>query len=430
MMKKFYISVICATLFCACNTKDNVQVYNNVNDEPQINQLLYNLGQKYEVSTNKKGYYRAPEKESEKKSEYELTKEDKIRIAKADAEGLAVGAGVGGATGATIGSLCPGVGTAVGGLAGGSVFGVAYATLFSVNEKNEILAEHENDDVAYPYSINTDTPINDFTDPSPLFDTNIRFANTGLVHNVIISQLYNQDPEHFLELTNSELIEFICNDFFYPIEGSEDDYSSLCDELRNIDDDFISSHKDNISTNGYDEFLQYYLEAIRDIPEKDWIAYSEDFMRIMSDYLEDEIRLITINGYISTFIYSKCLWNLNMPSEYSGNYLMLNVMNESWEYTQTYNIDNIYNTLAATGTPVTILVPFIQGNQLKSLFLFNNLSMINFIPENPVISYDSNTIEMHLTESVEIEIEDKLFSIPSGEYTFSRFNEGYFVDIN
>lgn len=366
----------------------------------------------------------------------DLTSEEKLRVAKADMEGFAVGAALGGAAGGAIGSICPGIGSVAGGLAGGAAVGAAYAAVWSKEEANAIRSER--DEVVSLqdlYAIDNEHPINDYSDSYPWYNLSIKWANIGLLHNYVLSSIYNQDTAVFFNMTKAETIDEIFSTFFYPFEDGENDYYDLYNlAINNIYVEYDRRHSTN-STNEIDEVITFYFAEIVEIPEDSLFAYTEEFMAIVDQELEmiDSDRLLLINGCLSTFIYSRGLWNLNVPNRNCGKYIFFDVENDDWYYVETPEMQTLYSTQISRGDSILVFVPRIRNNILNTLFLFDygHASQLSYVQGNNHIINVNGSYVMVLDEDYDIEIPcTPNVYIPSGEYVLQEFEDGYFIAIN
>lgn len=419
---------VCVITLCACTISNEInnKSLSKEQTETELYQHLLALKQKY-VTKNQQAervirYAQA--------SDDELTDTEKLRVAKADSEGFAVGFAVGAVTGGAVGTLVtPGVGTAIGTLSGGAAIGAAYAAIWSANEANTIRDERKEimvlDDL---YRLNTDNPINDLSNSSIIFDDSICGANIGFIHNAIILSLYFQDQDVFFSLSNEEIAYYVFEDYFRPYAGYEDEYYDMYMQVCNGIENDYHLNDDNVFVYP-DDIIEFYFEELQSIPSGSWTSYTEDFMRIVDQELEDDNeRIFLVNGTISTFIYSSFLWNLNIPSPYSGKYLMLDVTNGDWSGLLTCNIEEQFQSML-TDPRELIYVPVISNRNIIALFVFDEISTLDVLPTNEYIILDGESMLLNVPQEISMNLGGQDIFIPTGQYEFQRFNDGYFIAI-
>lgn len=432
-MKRFfsflYITII--TFFCACNNEVSQKCISPEQRELQMHQRLSSLKYKYgDITINGKKTIRRVKTENDDEENPNHTREEKVQIAKEDMEGFAIGGGLGLGFGAAVGSVVPGIGNGFGALCGGLIGGIVYAVVWSIDAANELQGDGTCS-ITRLYYIDSSNPIYSFSQPMELFDSSIECSNVGWMHNYIISSLHNDGQDSLLTLSHEEIIDYIFTTALSPIIGYENEYYALYEEIQdNIDNDYSTF---NISD--YDATIQLYFEDLHYISERFWHEYTEDFMQIVDDELSgyDDTRVMVINGCLSTFYYSRCLWNLNVPDVYSGTYLLFDVLQGEWEYITTEHIIEYYSAMLASGDILNklIFVPRISNGVLTSLFLYDEISTLEYLPDNSYVTDVLESISMTLPNEYIIDTGNSQNLIfPSGIYPFQRFDEGYLIAID
>lgn len=99
--------------------------------------------------------------------------------------------------------------------------------------------------------------------------------------------------------------------------------------------DHINNNKfitDLNSLNGWSEIHDFYFNELSYIPHNNRYNYTIDFMRKISDYYRlgdiSAVDLITINGSISTYLYSRLLWNYFIPNK--TNHILIKTKDNKW----------------------------------------------------------------------------------------------------
>lgn len=443
VLNKFVNMNIYKTLFfvvvlgiCSCNYNKDAELkeYANNQSEERIRQRLYALGEKYEnkVLLCQGENPIIPRRKTEGPTE--LTSEEKLRVAKADMEGFAMGAALGGAIGGAVGSIVPAAGNGVGIFVGGAAAGAAYAAVWSKNEANAIKEEKEGgqDAISDLYLLDFNDPIVDFACSNLYFDSTIMYANVGFLHNVILSEFYCQDTMNFFCENDVEMVDFIFNNIYTPLHGCEVDHSFLYTEVStNVSDDYLNSSGNDISID-YDEMVQIYLGEIEHLPEYLWLSYTREFMQIIDEELRgiDEQRVLIINGCISTFLYSRCFWNTNIPSYCVGTCLIYNLQEGTWDTANLETINDLYLDFITNGTEFLILVPRYSNGQLESMFVFDDLSTIDKLQDVQYLIRSESDIYIYCPSDEDLDVPNaNSTTIPAGTYILQRFDYGYFIEL-
>lgn len=433
-MKKILYCLAIIPFLLACQSND-VQYEKKNKMRMHSSDVLYDrLNELSETYANNNPN---PSYNTDQINELDPTRENNfsISIAKEDMTGYAIGAGVGGLIGGAAGGAggwllgnAPGavLGGALGTLFGAVVSAIPYSLVWSIAAIQMSIDEPlEPEDLVY--SIDYDNPIRDFSTGSVFFDSNISYANVGYLHNYVISEMYNSRCSLFT-MSQPDIVAYLFENVFEATSGHEDEYAQLYDRIyTNIESDYADAHGSNVLQE-YDEYIDMYFDCLDRISECAWFNFTEDYMRIVDEELNgnDEERLMLINGSISTFFYSKSLWNTYAPSINSGTYIVFNIENGSWELLETDAICELYTHMLSAGNNILVFVPRIVNNELTALFLYDSISDLLYPQSfsNVIISDDSVTI----TSSVEslIEIGDSTnIVLPIDTYSFQRIENGY-----
>ena len=434
-----------AAMLCACNSNEPKEQQRTPEQaEAQMYQRLSALREKYGAPastgsiSNVNGIKRAKQGETD-----EFTKAERARIAEADAAGLLAGMGAGATTGAAIGTAAGPAGVAAAGAAGAVAGAVGGAALFSALKAEEIRGEHEENAeenaLAYNdiYMLDIDNPVNDFTMSDPFFDWSIRGANMGWAHNFLISAMYNEYKDEFFEMSTEQKVVHMFEEYIYPNNDAE--YYCWKDAyiytLDNCEYEY-NRWKENPSDFATDEVILLFNEELKCVSDEYWFDYAQDYMRIVDQELGGwaDDRVLIINGYISTFFYSYCLWNLNVPRQYSGKYLFFDLLKGTWE---SVMCEREYLDMIAMADPgrKLVFIPRIREGQIVNLFLmdYHNESQLDCIKESEYIVGEGADLSFTVPfeqQSLEFwnsneELKDVF--IPAGTYQLQRFAEGYFV---
>lgn len=437
-MKKIILILCMASLICACNSNEpNEQNLTREQIEQRMFERLSALKQKYQHQT-------FPDNNSEKhllktsNENSEFSSDEKCRIAKADAWGAIEGAAMGASIGGAVGTVVPSIGNGAGAIGGGVSLAAVYAVRRSKEEADAIREEHNNNAMAFDdiYKLNTLHPINDFTFANHLFNDGIRFANIGFMHNYIISSIYNEVHEDFFDMSDEDLAANIFEDYFTPLSAHEQEYYNL---FNHVTMDFNLGLANAFTLSNSDTIIQFYFEELADIPENSWCEYTEDFMQIVDQNLGelDEDRVLLINGCLSTFFYSKCLWNLNVPDNYSGKYVVFNITTGTWQYIECSQpaLDQL---LISNYGNILVFIPHLNSEgDVTNLFLmdYNNSSQLTGLNNNPYIVGANETTSLIITPNNQFFYESIDSNSPmhilisAGVYALQRFNEGYFLTL-
>ena len=420
-MKKSLILYVlfAAMLLCACSN-DALQDVVVQNDTSELFCRLDSLTQHYVKSRNDS---RPLRRQSDDK---EFTKEEKTKIAKADMEGFAIGAGLIGSAGALVGAAAGGpIGAAIGGVSAGTVAGAAYAAVWSKNAANEILADRAEalavDDI---YKIDPFKPLIEDTIPGGWLDFDIKGANAGFLHNYALSRTYGTYSEDFFELGVSETADNVLT----TLEGELPD--SIIEDARvliyeNIANDFNNLYG-NTSEAESDEIIQYYFNSLEEVADGNRFAFTEEFMRLVSEYCHDEERIFFVNGCISVYNYSCHLWNLNVPDPIQNRYLCYDKIAHSF-VTLCSSSPDFIDYITAKETYSLIFVPKIRNNRIIALFAFDSQNVLNTVHNAYVNGQDPIYFQTHGNPIVTFHDEDRTYDCPEGLYEFQRFREGYVV---
>ena len=440
MKTKLILVIIAIAFLYACKNEQPIETLSNEQRETRLILRVSSLKSKYTENSDQIGKVVNRIRKSEGEGENNnsrTSREEKIRIAKEDMEGFAIGGGVWGAFGGAVGTIInPGIGSAVGLLAGGAAGGIAYAVVWSINAANrpEEGGNGNNGgcEIWRLYSVDTNNPINNFSSEL-LFDNTIRYANTGWLHNYVLATLYDEDPDIFFNLSTEQIVDGMFSSALSPEIGCENDFWGLYNYIHGrIEYDYESAYAD-FDICGSDTIFQLYLDGLESIQETQWLSYTEDFMQIvdaeLGDY--DDQRTLLINGSLSTFMYSRMLWNLNIPKVADGVYIIYDPQYENWELITCNDIYELYNLFLSGGEYKMIFVPKISNGILKSLFIFNDLSMFDYIADIPQINMENEELVIAVSSNISFSLPDGTsIMVPEGTYNGQRFDEGYFIEID
>lgn len=451
-MNKHVFLLFLFFLLVACENRE-FQVANQQDvkeTNAKLRQRLSEISNRYKIVSYNSVVRKTPLDERSHQSM--TTTSANVQVAKSDMEGFAIGGGIGailGGAGGTIGGAIVGahyafvgaglgavVGAAIGTFSGGVLFGIPYAVVWSI-DKAKSMEEDVTTIAQYPYSLDVYNPINDFSNCRVLFSEDISYSNVGMFHNYIISSLYNTSGTSLFEISKQDIISYIFNNVFCANEGSDDSYLSVYECVQHrIEDDF-SEYLSSVDTYSCmnDEIIQLYFDNLEEIQEDRWLAYTQDFMRVIDEELSftENERVLQINGCLSTFMYSKYLWNTNAPNVQCGTYLVFNVEHENWSFVM-WN-DNIFDRcqmMELQGEENLIFVPQIEEGVLRSLFLYDELTLSNVtLSECGQFYEDGNEIYLSISEDIQVALSDTSFvTLPNGTHQFQRFDKGYFLVFN
>ncbi len=435
MKRLISVTLLCAACLVACQESDtgvldNAMVSNSLSQK-HLELRLDSLSATYKSnSVPVVAYTPAKEDSEENKDTEELKKkQDAAEIAEKDMEGFRDGAAVGGMFGAAVGTLAGGsVGAAWGTIGGGALGGIGGAVIASVIEaiKQEssqinISSEeigHQIKSEKDIYTVDLRSPILMYgLDSEWYFDNEIIGANVGYYHNYIISTLYKNNGKKMFDWPNEEIrdstIEHIMN--LVTSDKPEYVYEILLESTKS----FGEAEKSTTTT----PYINKYIECISDLNQTKAKVYTEEFMHIVQEEMEDKQEIMQINGAISTYFYSSRLWKSYMPSMYSGLYVCFNG-NDSFliETDDEKSIQRLTDDESLT----FIGVPVIRDGQIESLFVFDDLRMLKTHSWNDyVIQLDNNKWELVIPNDVILYNHNTQYVISHGVYDFYRFDGGY-----
>lgn len=431
IIKKYiYVCMVIASLslFCTSCRKDvdMIEKENIVYNDARLYQRLDSLSEVYSSPPN------SPSSVVRKKqtADTEFTKEQQNRISQADMAGYAIGYGMGVGTGCLIATVSPPAGVAIG-LTSAFALAEIFAVKWSSVEADKIREETKTKIVIEDlYKLDPYHPINDFSSITPWFDSTIPGASAGFLHNYFISVLYNEHPEDFFELSADQLTDGVVD---LLLQGSYDDYK--IEEVRafayNYLEQYLANWSSESSIVASDEVILHYFQLLKDIPEENNIAFTGEYMRIVSQEISNEDRVTLINGCLSTYVYSLHLWNLNVPYLYQTDYLCQKKRNgEFITMACTDPYETVPLWLAANDFSM-ILTPVIREERIVALFVFDkwNPYFADSIINNRYVQMDGNIAYLNAIDNPAIifEKEGNRYVCPEGLYEFQEFEEGYVV---
>ena len=445
--------------FASCKNSDPITPQSKTElsgfEDTEFYLRLSNLSTRYVKLEPKQSPCRIQVNEFYEPGEFGESRDEKVN--KADAEGFAIGGGIGGVLGGAVGTLVGAavglftgpqsvptgalIGGAAGTLTAGVIAGTIYAVIWSKEKAKSIEEEQQEGSnggtmIAYnPNDLNSNNPINNFSQGPILFNDSIAYANIGFVHNYIISSSYNEFSTSLFDISESGILDYIFQNIIFPYEGMESEFFMLHDYIYdNIENDYanyVDMERPDIESN-YDEVVSFYFENIPSIPESRWRAYTEDYMRIVDEELSlcDSNRVMLINGCLSTFIYSKYLWNFNAANISSGRYIFFYPEQELWLWVEDSDIYSQYISFLTNEIPCLIFVPQFEDGVLKSMTLYDELSLLDYANETSQLYLDEGNLYLSLLEDVSVASSPFPLFVPGGTFEFRRFNKGYFIVIN
>ena len=416
---------------------------------------LSNLSTRYVKLEPKQSPCRIQVNEFYEPGEFGESRDEKV--SKADAEGFAIGGGIGGVLGGAVGTLVGAavgsltgpeavpIGAVIGGAAGaltaGVIAGTIYAVIWSKEKAKSIQEEQQNGSnggtmVSYnPNDLDCNNPINNLLQDFLLFNDSIAYSNIGFIHNYVISSSYDAYGSLLFDVSIQSIVDYTFDNIIAPAEGMESQFFMLRDLVYdNIENDYTNyadMDRTDIESN-YDEVVSFYFENIPSIPESRWRAYTEDYMRIVDEELSlcDSNRVMLINGCLSTFIYSKYLWNFNAGNICSGKYIFFYPAEGEWVWVEDSDIYSQYISLLTNEIPCLIFVPKVENGILKSMTLYDELSLLDYVPETSQLYLDDGYLYLTLSGDEDVSSLNSPLFIPSGTFEFQRFDKGYFIAIN
>lgn len=425
-MKPFIISLFLAVLLCACSLSEKPDVTQfTLYSNSSLYQMIDSLERAYSIQVEQCGLIG----KSLTARENEFTEQEQLRIAQADMEGFAEGAALGALLGGMYGSTVPAIGTAAGGVSGAVALGVAYAAVWSANAANAIRDERQEElSVENLYLIDSDNPIKNQSNMTFWFDNSIRGANAGFYHNYCLSQIYNQMGYDFWEQSLENIVDNVFDVFNQTPQVDIDFFNEVHMCAR---ENIITMYDEDTIYNIYDaeELVHVYIRDFIVLPDNHRVQFTNDFMSIVNDILPDTTQIYTINGAISTFIYSWYLWNLNLPDKFQNQYICLNLSNnfecvslttpaDFWQY-------NVMNPQYGF-----VAIPIVQGEDLIALVIYDEMFNLNLI-DNSRIRYVEEVCYLYIFSNEELYVIDSQtntrYTFPAGEYEMKKFRDGYLV---
>ena len=434
-MKKIIFSILlCAACLVACQDSngDVSNIKKNGDTQSRIEYRLDSLDAAYtSKGASIKKHKPAENTPEEKKDTEELKKkQDNAEIAEKDKDGFNDGAAVGGMFGAAIGSVATVIGTGWGTIIGGALGGIGGAVVSSIieaakkedNQKN-ISAEEIGLYIKLEkdiYAVDLRSPISIYKpDFNLFFDEQIIGANVGLYHNCIISSLYENNGKDMFdwspEAIRDSTIKYVMD--LVDAEDPQSVYNLLVESTQ-----ALGEVEDASTMNPY---IDRYMSYSRELMQNEVKAYTEEFMEIVQQELSDEQEVLQINGTISTYYYSCCLWEPYMPTMYEGLYVCHDDHNTF--VLETYGEN--YRYAMVTDESITFIgVPVIRNDKIESLFVFDDMRVLSTTSwNNYVYQQDSNQWIFEPTDDITFSIHGTEYVIRQGTYQFDRFDGGYVV---
>lgn len=315
------LAVIGCKIFIGCSDNNLRDVsFSDEENFEMINYQIDSLNEKYSIKST---YF--TRNEEEKEDDFKFWK-----IAKEDLSGAATGGALGGTTGALAGSIVPGIGTTAGGLSGIAVGSIIYGTVYSMSEYEEQKEDKKKEDdkkeddktETTQDNVNMLYPIRNITRLVEI--DNLSFTNAGYYHNEIIKSCFmNIFGHNSSSFSLDELFYAVCSIANYEsivILSEEDTWYLNSNLYKFIDFDIYNYEECAYPINIMEEasVIRSYFDAVRKLNYFEQVyRYTVDFMSIIySRYMYDpnfRNSASIINSAISVCIYSKLLWNLNIP---------------------------------------------------------------------------------------------------------------------
>lgn len=338
-------------------------------------------------------------------------------IAKADVEGAAtgggggaaIGVGIGAGVGAIVGAVggagigaLPGAitGSRIGAWTGALIGGIVGATIYSItaakNNSCTIVLTYSNI-WNNRYKICLESPTND--DIFNFFPENRIGVDIGYYHNFLIKEI----------LENNSIEDEITYDFVFQY-AEDTELFTASNELQNLlqDDIAMSEYSSEYSTE-YD-FALSYIDNLVERPSNEWFSYINSVTSVVDSiariYPEHIVSAAVINGALSTFYHSYCLWrtivpdpNMFIPWVFIPETSSISIYNSSdWQQHIAY--------IQAQNPNIVLFTPQIINGQLIRLFVFRELNEDTFDDFiNGTLSY-SNSLSAITTNA-------DFFNVPS-----------------
>lgn len=225
-----------------------------------------------------------------------------ISVVEADGIGFASGLLFGTLEGVLIGTvICPGFGSVAGAVADGLTAGIAVGLVSSISVARDIyVTSTQNTESYWEFAdcVNYGSDV--------LFNDDIKGANIGWYHNVIIQEMWDNSIDNY---TVDFLMEYVSmyfeNNGICEFESRENFYQSLTDNWSYRSDYFDMMNPD------YQQIIEEYLATMWQLSESDRFSYTETIMEKIAGYGLPDEDVYLLNGTISTSYYSSLLWNMD-----------------------------------------------------------------------------------------------------------------------
>ncbi len=264
------------------------------------------------------------------------------------------------------------------------------------------------------------SPINPYReDYDLLFDEQIYGAEMGYYHNCVITSLFDNNGKDMFDWSIEEIQDSTIEQVLDLLIAENPDVARdvLHECLRIVEEDGVDAPEN--------PYVERYLFSVQELESPDKKSYTEDFMRIIQQEIVDEQEVLLINGSISTYFYSSCLWKPYIPTMYEGLYVCHDDHNAFM--LETYD-ENFIHNMAADESITFIGVPVIRNNQIESLFVFDDMRILSTASWNDYIyQQDSNQWIFEPTDDIIFPIHGTEYVIRQGTYQFDRFDGGYVV---
>lgn len=419
---KHYPLAACVVLMPSCSHDYSPNQYENIeNNDTLFSKRIRSINQKY--STNRIALVVQDNGDNHQN-------EEKIRKSDADVQGAKDGAEIGAATLGAVGAISWGTicgmasggmaivpGMAVGGAAGSSVgagIGAAIGAVVAsvkASENDSTTSAHiarmtGEDFWQYAYEIDMSNPLL-YKHQVILLPEDLIGANIGYWHNTILQMLFRTYSSDEIYMASIEsLTGMVCemaadSGLFYLDPIAQYDFTNLFS--------ITYSHNHFIEPSTEDEIIEECMATICSIPSNQWKEYILSVMEEIdeiADYEGSENSLLSalyINGALSVFYYSYCIWHLHSIDPWLTNPLISDLPIQ--DFSTEYDWHTFWRINCAAFNNKFYFTPSYNSNGfIERLFFFKELnpytfdSLENYIEDDAIFlpGYSSNETQFSI----------------------------------
>ena len=281
-----------------------------------------------------------------------------------------------------------------------------------------------------PYGVCPQNPI--YTETAGILPSTYIGLDAGVHHNAIINEYFSNTTDFISwadEISDEDIISGV-------IEASENlNYIPSCLDIE----DFLQTWMEDMEylqpTANYDaeiDIIDECLETMSGLQSRYWADYITDVAEVVQTYVSSDPQYtnsgLMINGALSVFYHSCCLWRTNVPDPWlvGGPLLLYDIPTNDLEgYSYYGSRIQAIESIIAVGDKV-ILTPKAYNGRIERIFVFEELNedtYNDFVSNELIYSGGEYYIELGTTP---VTIEGSTLYIASGLYPVS-FNADYSI---